>query len=444
MYHILLIVSLIMLLIVSYYLFHKELATPAILFTLGICACAINLLNFTAVWDIHLHQNTFILVAGGCLFLTFGSYLQYLYRRKKHKSNMQKKSAKLVPLSINALKSLVLLQLMVSGLRMYFLTQYYGMGSLAENLFAHTMAIKTDADSAVHFPLGIGFLIGITEMMGYVLAFLLSIYIRLGRSYKAQTFWLTINFIVCLGTSLLSSGRTSMLHMIVTFGVFYLISLWLQKKALNAKRFFTWILLAFAFLACFQQIGFLIGRDKTTDETAKYVVGVYCGAQLQNLDDYIHEPYTYNPHYFGELTFRNFYNFLDTDFKIVELDINARDYHLFNNRRGYPLGNVASAFQEYYMDFGIYGTFVVCFLIGWIMQNLYSKVKTNGDLNTGVFSVSTYIFAMIIPSMFMSFFAESFFQKLAELINYRFWIGYAFLFVLIYWKIPWRRKSHNI
>lgn len=425
-------------------MFRKELATPAILFTLGMSVCAINLLNFTSVWDVQLHRNTFLLVSGGCLFLILGSYFQNVCRIKKNNAIGLIHRKEFVPLRIIALKTLLFFQIAISTLRIYFLTQFYGMGSLAENLFAHTLAIKTDPDSAIHFPLGIGFLVGITEMMGYVLAFLLSVYLRLGKKYKKHIFWLAINFIVCLFTSLLSSGRTSLLHMIVTFGVFYLLSLWYLKKKISVKLILEWSLIGLIFLASFQQIGFLIGRDNTTDETATYVTGVYCGAQLQNLDDYINEPYTYRPEYFGELTFHNIYNFLDTDFNLLEIDINMRDYHLFNFRKGYPLGNVASAFQEYYMDFGIFGTYIICFLIGWIMQSLYSKMKTNGDLSTGVISITTYIFAMIIPSMFMSFFAESFFLKIAELINYRFWIGYVFLFVLIYWKIPWNiHTTHN-
>lgn len=436
----LLVILLITLLIFSYRLFNKDIATPAMLFTLGMCACSVNLLNFINIWDVRIHQNTLALVLGGCFFLTLGSYFTYRNIRMKCRTTKTADNNPLFIINVNTLKFIALFQVVLSLIRIYFLTKYYGMGSLAENLYAHTLAIKGgNPEEAIHFSLGIGFLISMAESVGGVLAFLLPIYMRFGKKYKIQILWLVINLIIYLIASLLSSGRTAMLHTIVTLGSFYLISFVKQKRALNIKFIFKWVIVAFVFLATFQQVGFLIGRENT-DQSAFDVVGVYCGAQILNLDDYINGLNTYQSKYFGETTFRGFYNVLDRDFNLLDFDVNITDYLLFNDRKGYQLGNVATAFQTYYIDFGFWGTYIICFLIGMFMQKLYMNIKISNDLDTGVFSVSTYIFIVIISSMFMSFFAESFFINLSSLINFRFWVGYVFQFFLFYQKFPWQFK----
>lgn len=440
MYHILLCISLVALLFFGYLLLKKELATPALLFIFGMCICALNLLNFTSVWNVYLHQNTYILVIGGCLSLMLGS----LFYNSKHKCTLfgKNKSFKFVPLRTKTLKMLFIFQLAINMLRIYFLNNFYGAGNLAANLVAHTLALKYDGD-VMTYPKGIGLLIGAADFLGYFYAFLLPIYFYQNKQYKSQRLWLMINFSTCLVTSLLTSGRTQMLHLLITLGSFYLITLWRNKKSLNTKRISIWALASLLFLSGFQQLGFLIGREKT-DETALDIAGVYCGAQLQNLDDYINGNYQLNTRHFGETSFYIFYKEYALVIGIPQTKLHPHDYHLFNERKGRGLGNVGTAFQEYYIDFGFVGTFILCFIIGWFMQFFHLKISRGKDFDTGIVSVGTFLYATIIASMFMSFFSESFFNKsLNHILNYRYWLAYIFLFYLLYRKLPWKYNTKN-
>ncbi|NBH68284.1 O-antigen polymerase [Phocaeicola sartorii] len=432
----LLIVSLVILLLLDYFvLFKRDLATPAISFSLGFLVCAIILLNFIVIWGVRIHIETLGLILGGNVLLSFGAFLYRRKRRNSIKTNETECSFYLI--SVRRLQILFVFQLFLHGLRTYFLFKFYGFSSLSENLVAHTEELKFGTE-AMTYPFGVGFLIGIVSNLGYVFAFLIPVYIAKAKNNTSQFLWLVVNYILALFGSLLSSGRSPMLWMLVALGTFYIISLYQYKKKVGVKRILIWVCAAYAFLSGFQQLGYLLGR-KESDETVGYVVGVYCGAEIQNLDDYLNGP-KYTTDYWGESTFYGFWELLENDWGMVKLRSERSDFLPFNNRGYYPLGNVYTTFQSYHIDFGMTGALIVCFLIGFIMQYIYTRVKNGNDFKTGVISTTTYIYSIIVPSMFMSFFSEAFFGVFINLLNIRFWLGYVVVFFIFYGRMPWSKS----
>lgn len=84
MFLILLIVSLALLLVVSYFiLFSKEIGTPALSFTLGLFVCSVLLSINIEKWDIEIHEETYWLVFGGCVSLTIGSWVYKQCKKKE-------------------------------------------------------------------------------------------------------------------------------------------------------------------------------------------------------------------------------------------------------------------------------------------------------------------------------------------------------------------------
>ena len=402
----LLIVSLVILLLLDYFvLFKRDLATPAISFSLGFLVCAIILLNFIVIWGVRIHIETLGLILGGNVLLSFGAFLYRRKRRNSIKTNETECSFYLI--SVRRLQILFVFQLFLHGLRTYFLFKFYGFSSLSENLVAHTEELKFGTE-AMTYPFGVGFLIGIVSNLGYVFAFLIPVYIAKAKNNTSQFLWLVVNYILALFGSLLSSGRSPMLWMLVALGTFYIISLYQYKKKVGVKRILIWVCAAYAFLSGFQQLGYLLGR-KESDETVGYVVGVYC-------------------------------ELLENDWGMVKLRSERSDFLPFNNRGYYPLGNVYTTFQSYHIDFGMTGALIVCFLIGFIMQYIYTRVKNGNDFKTGVISTTTYIYSIIVPSMFMSFFSEAFFGVFINLLNIRFWLGYVVVFFIFYGRMPWSKS----
>lgn len=435
MYLTFLILSLGVLLFLEYYIFFdKKIATPSISFTLGLFVCAVILSTFIDIWDVHIHEQTYWLIIGGNTCVVLGSLLGNVLSKKKTLERQEREQ--FIPISVVRLKTILFVQILTATIRVFFLFKYYGGGSLAENLVAHTMATKFGDDSMM-IPFKLGFILGLSYNLGFMFAFLLPLYMTKGYMYSRERFWLFVNFAVCLLFSLLTSGRSPMLWMLIAFGTFYFIHLEVNNERLRLKRLLLWGICAYIFLMSFQQLGFLIGRENTT-ETATYMIGVYCGAEIQNLDDYIRSPIE-KMDYWGEMTFYQFLSMLEKDWGIVHLRTDWEKLLPFNFRGGYGLGNVATAFQAYYVDFRFKGTFIACFIMGVIMQSLYKRVKMGNGIQNGVINWSSYFYSLILPSMFMSFFAESFYNVLMSILGLRFWIGYILLFFLFYGRLPWRK-----
>lgn len=75
---------------------------------------------------------------------------------------------------------------------------------MAENLVAHTMAIKFEGDS-MKLPYGVGYIIGQTYNMAFVFAFLLPFYIERRKNTKtiyslsAQFYNNIVDFFIVIG-----------------------------------------------------------------------------------------------------------------------------------------------------------------------------------------------------------------------------------------------------
>lgn len=425
MYLILLIVSLAILLVIDYVvLFKNELSAPAFLFCAGLFLCSINLSLFVKEWNVYIHQGTYWLVYGGVLSFTISCWLVHAKHHFKPilASSIPKRQVMSPIIKISRLKFLFLLSLFLYVVKSYFLMSYYG-GNLAAALYLHTEAMKF-GDDAMKYPFGLSFLVSLPDFYGTFFAYLSAVYC-FKRNYKKQRFWIWTNFIICLLGSLLSSGRTNMLWLIVVFGISYFIAMKRNNNSINVRKIVIVLLSMYVFAISFQQIGYLIGRKETEDFSMAIFVQ-YCGAELQNLDDFIYSDHiNVKTTHFGEVTFENFWSYFNVQ--------SRRDEVLtFNSRRGFGLGNVKTTFHSYYIDFGFWGTIVMCFIVGLFMQGFYARVKNGSNWQTGEMSVPLYVFLTMIPACFMSFFSEYFVNKGISLLNYRVWFSYILVCYIIY------------
>lgn len=435
MFLIVLIVSLAFLLVISYfYIFSKEIGTPALSFTLGLFVCSVLLSIYIEKWGVEIYEETYWLVFGSCVSLTIGSWAYKQYKKGK----TQKKHYVFRPISAVRFTVLLFLQLILAFFQVYFLFRYYGMGSLAENLVAHTMAIKFDGDS-MKLPYGVGYIIGQTYNMAFVFAFLLPFYIERRKKYKKQYILCLLNFIVTLLISLLSSGRSGMLWMLITFGTFYFIQIQRKEGSFKFEKVVQWGIIAYVFLWGFQFMGTMIGREYSEEDTVADIVIKYCGAEIQNLDDFIRWKEV-KTELWGEITFNSYYQYIDKNTGLLNLKDRTDETLPFNERAGHSLGNVYTALQSYYIDFGYMGVFVLCFFIGIVIESLYLLVMSSHSLDTAYLTWQTFLFAKILPSMFMSFFGEAFCNAFVQIGTHNFWVSYILMCLLFYGTFPWTKR----
>ena len=440
----LLIVSIFCILLLEYFSLKRDLSNPAFLFTLGFFIASLILSFFIQKWKVDLHWTSFSVVILGNLGVYVGACICSKFCKTSkivRISDTNNIPAKLV--SLNGLFFLFGLQIAMYLLRIYLLKHYYG-GSLPSALAAHTMAIKFGTEKALQMPFGSSFFYGMAGIVGYVCAFLLPFYMMYKNISFRLKFWLWANFILCMMGSLLSSGRIAMMSLLISFASFYIVTLNLRKIKIKLNVFLKWLSVAFVFLFSFQQLGYAVGREES-DLTWFDEVGIYCGAEIQNLDDFIEEPKFQNyDNMYGQLTFGLFYNKFGPLFGVNQLKTESREYHRFNIRNNYSLGNVNTAFQHYWYDFGIIGTFVFCFFMGLFLEYIYVQVyQSRFFWEKGCISPYLFVYSMMAPTAFMSFFSEAFFEKIVSLLDFRLWIMFALIYVFLCKKIP-VRTSHLI
>lgn len=440
MYLYYLILGLASLLCVDYFVFFsKRLSTPAFLFNAGFFICAAILKLFESVWHVKLHQDTFLLILGGNISISVASFL--MLRKSPSFRNIQGKvqSTSCVLISVKKLKLFFVLQVLNALLKIYLLLHYYGTGSVAVALFMHTEAMKTDGN-VMQYPIGLGFVSNTIEIMAGIIPALCAFYLSNPLIPKRYKFWMSINAIFAMLFSLLSSGRTFMLYYLIIFCSVYMMTFYSRGKVFPVKKIVLYCIGGYFFLFAFQQLGYLIGREKN-DSTAELVIGVYCGAEILNLDDLIHHQTDVPPNqYWGNQTFYLFYDQLQ-DYGLVKLKYTRRDYHPFNVAGGYGIGNVSSTFQDYYFDFGLFGAIVVCFIIGLIMEYIHQKSLKSYFFKNGIIDFWLMLYIVFIPAIFMSFFSEQFFKQLDNILSLKYWLKLLLLFYLFYGFMPFNSKK---
>lgn len=434
------------LLVIEYlFIFKKNIANPSIIFNAGFFLCALFLTYFDKTWMVTIHEETFILVLGGNIAFFCGSYMGY----KRYYTNPQivgkpykwinHDKSPFVPIMTNRLKILFALQILNAGIKVYLLTSFYGMGSLSANLFAHTEAMKTGEGELMTFPKGLGFVSNTIDIAATLTPILLGLYIVKKRVYKAQYKWLLINFIAGAIFSLLSSGRTFMLYFIISFFISYIMALSSMNRNVSIKNYVMYFLVGYAFLYSFQEVGRLIGREDSGDTPIEQTIGVYCGAELQNLDNLIAHPSMMpSPKHWAEQTFNIVYSDLE-EMGYVKSVSSLRDYHPFQVANGYGIGNVASCMQSYYFDFGLLGAYIVCFVLGLLMQVIYAKAQYSKKFfDSGVLTISVILYGLFSPAIFMSFFSEQIVQRIITFISIKYWFKIFLIFIFFYGGTPKR------
>lgn len=443
------------LLVIEYlFVFRKNIANPSIIFNAGFFLCALFLTYFDKTWMVTMHQETFSLVLGGNIAFFCGSYMGYRryytnsqtgrkhYKGKKHNGNF------FVPVMTSRLKILFALQVLNAGLKVYLLASFYGMGSIGANLFAHTIAMKEGEEKLMKFPVGLGFISNTIDIAATLTPILLGLYIVRKRVYKSQYNWLFINFLAGAVFSLLSSGRTFMLYFIVSFFVSYIMAMASTNRNVSVKNYVMYFLIGFIFLYSFQEVGRLIGRQDDESTPIEQTIGVYCGAELLNLDNLIARPSMMpSSKHWAEQTFNMVYSDLE-EMGYVKSVSSLREYHPFQAANGYGIGNVASCMQSYYFDFGLFGAYIVCFVLGFLMQVMYIKAQCSSIFfDSGVLTVSVILYGLFCPAIFMSFFSEQIVQRIITFISIKYWFKIFLIFFFLYGGTPKRInkliRNHN-
>lgn len=231
---------------------------------------------------------------------------------------------------------------------------------------------------------------------------------------KKVTWYLynTIPIFLYILCSLLTGGRNPILQFVFAgIMMFYIIHRKIKGKAkeYNKKFLFRVILIACVVVVIFSAIRTAIGR--VDDFTLFEYVAIYIGAPIKLFDLFIEYPPVKAKVLWGQETFINIWKWIGslTDNEFMNSLVMNKEYRSTN---GIFLGNVYTAFREYYFDFGIMGIIVLTFIHSVIFNTAYNKIfSANRYIRSKKIDVSIIIYSYISIALVYFSIDDRFYQK---------------------------------
>lgn len=246
------------------------------------------------------------------------------------------------------------------------------------------------------------------------------------KGFFFKKFLLVLVSLIALYISILSTGRTMILSMIIAYLIIYLLEsgrvAWNDK---NKMRKLIYVLLGVLVLSLvsFILVGIFV-LNRFGDGGVEQIfsnISVYLSSALVSFSIGIENIHWYPVARFGEYTFNSFYGTLKS---IGLIDNFISPFLLGINVDGWN-SNIYTNNFKYILDFGYSGAFILNLGLGCLIGWIYRKIKVD-KLNNFIL-VSFY--SIIMYGILMSFFDEQFFLNLNNFIIR--WIYAVILFYIL-------------
>ena len=218
----------------------------------------------------------------------------------------------------------------------------------------------------------------------------------------------------------LSTGRTGFLQVFMYSISMFLLCLYrrngvirINKKKSIGIQYKGILVIVILFLL----LGMLTG--KTQKSSVMQIIGEYFGSGIAALNTWIEGKYLYasRSSLIGEETFRSLYQLI-ARFVNIPMSSSLKEFISFNNG---DTTNVYTAFRDYYSDFGMFGTWMIEFMMGFFLTYLLGKALK--EKNVGIHSMLYAYFSYgILRQITAAHFISSYFN-----IQYMF----VFLFMIL-------------
>jgi oligosaccharide repeat unit polymerase len=239
--------------------------------------------------------------------------------------------------------------------------------------------------------------------------------------------------------SILTGGRNPLIQIFVAAIMMYNL---LCKKYKGANYKFNWKFVArmsiivVIFLIMFSNIRSLVGRTNTMS-TFDYLA-MYIGAPIKLFDMFLEKPPTTGHTFWGQETFINLWAWWGSivkDSRMTGLIMN-KEYRIY---KGIQLGNVYTAFREYYCDFGLVGIIILPMIHSLFFTRFYRKITKSGNrMYRKSFDISILIYSYLSVALAYYSIDDRLFQKFLSKGTFR-ELLFMFILAAILPRLQWKR-----
>lgn len=406
----LLLISLSILVIASFYLNDYDAIAPSFLFSASLTSGVAFAAIYAKQWELNLATNTFFVILGGVLVFTLVSFGTKSIFSKKQKLQVREDVISIESYRMSTWKLLLFLMFEVFVI---IFTIYYVVVLVDGDFNNITEAIvkfrniNMFSDSQVLLPKILVYSRVAVNAAGFWFSYVLVHNSILQRKIDYLMFAIVLCSMI---SSFILGGRNGLINILVALVVSYFIVVNLQygfKSNLRLKTILQLLGLLILLLFSFEALALLIGRSSFSGTSKLEYLAIYIGAPIKNLDSFLGELGSYDFQNQNQ-TFNHVMNWIGRKFNnpdlIFSLDL---PFRTVNNR---TLGNVYTTFYPYIYDFGYIGVPILVSIMAMISQGLYEYIKI-GDVRKSSPLIRNVVYTYISSSLLMSFFSNKFYEQ---------------------------------
>lgn len=394
---------------------NKDILSPSNLNALAFIPSLVLLLFYVVKWEVNLDSTTVLLITLGPLIFLAISILFKSYKSKQFVKNGHNKIE-----NIHQINVLVMTFVEIIALLLLFKYMVSFVGSFT-NISALMLSYryKSDYITKADLPTITSLFRLVSVYSGYIWAYLLSLNLIDKRSKNIKLY--IINYVLSILVSLTSGARGTAIMLIISFIVQFLLLFSQKRKILSVKKetnkkyknsiFFIFVIVIIIGTQ-FDRFANLLGRD-TSDFTGLYYLAIYLSAPIKNLDIFIRD---------GSLGFAK--NFWDNHtLSILTEYIGTKYFHIstpgfiysFNTVNGYNLGNVSTAYANFYYDLGLTSYIIAIVFMAILSNIIYKKsIQPFSNYHSGI-NVYVIAYSIMAFGILFNFFANEFYNSIINI-----------------------------
>jgi len=363
----LLLVTLLVLLLVSYYFCGKDFFAPAtMLLVMFSISTVLSIYNIN-YWKFSLGLSTYNLIVCCMLISLIVNSIAHSYKKKR------KKCVETIhPIKEKYLIFIVLYMILCLFIRIYLVRSIIGSGSILNQMAQFRMATSYSSEE-VSFPTWATQLINLGSAIIYVVIFNLAYYWNeLTKNVKTLSI---VSILLWVINFLLTAARFEVFSMFIS-GVFIVYMVRIKQtgryRKLKLKELVKIVFVFLIAMLIFYFISNIVGRA-SDKHIIEYIAG-YLGSEIPNLDLFIKRP-PKEPVVWGQETFFQLiqslrrHNVIDVPYLTIHKEIRVSN--------GHSLGNTYTALRDYYYDFGFGGALIMHTIFSLIFSFIYENIKRN-------------------------------------------------------------------
>ena len=297
------------------------------------------------------------------------------------------------------------------------------LANFSERIQSYRKLTMTDAEAIFDIPFYVKQLIKLSKAFIYCYSFVIIYNCALLKEKFSFKKHIPISFIISIiiyfVQTVFSASRFNLAILVVYLFLTYYV-LFFARKGIGTVKFKTiirvcLIIVVFGFL-------FFVTKEffgRTSDKTFVEYLGAYFGGSIELLDLYVINPLQKSL-IWGKETFTA----LNSDLFGYSSNIHLE----FRQSNGIWIGNVYTAFRNYYQDFGMQGVIILQVIYSFIITNLYN-IASKSRNNTALILYALFGYTLVLHS-----YRDFFFSTIIS-INYLNIMFYMFIVMQIFKRV---------